>query len=150
PADYVDTQELIERCKVAALYLGKYISHRRSEGVGMREAIDEVGGIVLEVKVPAESYHDNFFFKAEDGKRDRNVTGVQTCALPISAGSVPACAAKRADPCAHGRRAAVRGAGRRRRDRRVRLLAPGVGPAGSHCDSVTGFPTGPEVGRAHV
>src|SRR5699024_11671566 len=26
----------------------------------------------------------NFFFQAEDGIRDRNVTGVQTCALPIS------------------------------------------------------------------
>src|SRR5699024_11825197 len=30
-----------------------------------------------------------FFFQAEDGIRDRNVTGVQTCALPIS-GSWPA------------------------------------------------------------
>src|SRR5207249_8592252 len=29
-----------------------------------------------------------FFFQAEDGIRDRNVTGVQTCALPISALSV--------------------------------------------------------------
>src|SRR5699024_4598144 len=28
---------------------------------------------------------DTFFFQAEDGIRDRNVTGVQTCALPISA-----------------------------------------------------------------
>src|SRR5207249_8143399 len=28
-----------------------------------------------------------FFFQAEDGIRDRNVTGVQTCALPISAWS---------------------------------------------------------------
>src|SRR5699024_12153407 len=26
---------------------------------------------------------DYFFFQAEDGIRDRNVTGVQTCALPI-------------------------------------------------------------------
>src|SRR5437773_8072293 len=26
-----------------------------------------------------------FFFQAEDGIRDRDVTGVQTCALPISA-----------------------------------------------------------------
>src|SRR5437868_9767140 len=26
---------------------------------------------------------DFFFFQAEDGIRDRNVTGVQTCALPI-------------------------------------------------------------------
>src|SRR5699024_487944 len=25
-----------------------------------------------------------FFFQAEDGIRDRNVTGVQTCALPLS------------------------------------------------------------------
>src|SRR5699024_11886001 len=29
-----------------------------------------------------------FFFQAEDGIRDRNVTGVQTCALPISTDSV--------------------------------------------------------------
>src|SRR5437868_9206509 len=28
-----------------------------------------------------------FFFQAEDGIRDRNVTGVQTCALPICAAS---------------------------------------------------------------
>src|SRR5699024_11255746 len=28
--------------------------------------------------------HVVFFFQAEDGIRDRNVTGVQTCALPIS------------------------------------------------------------------
>src|SRR5207249_8264043 len=27
-----------------------------------------------------------FFFQAEDGIRDRNVTGVQTCALPILPG----------------------------------------------------------------
>src|SRR5207249_9680354 len=37
-----------------------------------------------------------FFFQAEDGIRDRNVTGVQTCALPISAVSIagagPVCA----------------------------------------------------------
>src|SRR5699024_11285445 len=30
-----------------------------------------------------------FFLQAEDGIRDRNVTGVQTCALPIFAGAVP-------------------------------------------------------------
>src|SRR5439155_17105169 len=31
-----------------------------------------------------------FFFQAEDGIRDGHVTGVQTCALPISTGGVPA------------------------------------------------------------
>src|SRR5699024_12074607 len=30
-----------------------------------------------------------FFYQAEDGIRDRNVTGVQTCALPISTSGVP-------------------------------------------------------------
>src|SRR5688500_20163189 len=30
-----------------------------------------------------------FFFRAEDGIRDYKVTGVQTCALPISAGDLP-------------------------------------------------------------
>src|SRR5690606_41058894 len=31
-------------------------------------------------------YACSFFFQAEDGIRDFHVTGVQTCALPISAG----------------------------------------------------------------
>src|SRR5438067_5189954 len=37
---------------------------------------------------PTEDYNllIFFFFQAEDGIRDRNVTGVQTCALPISEG----------------------------------------------------------------
>src|SRR2546426_8808578 len=37
-----------------------------------------------------------FFFQAEDGIRDYKVTGVQTCALPISSGSahIPAYASK--------------------------------------------------------
>src|SRR5437773_12031706 len=30
-----------------------------------------------------------FFFQAEDGIRDRDVTGVQTCALPICGGRAP-------------------------------------------------------------
>src|SRR5690348_17374699 len=30
-----------------------------------------------------------FFFQAEDGIRDGRVTGVQTCALPISGGETP-------------------------------------------------------------
>src|SRR5256885_8790704 len=33
--------------------------------------------------MPLECYHF-FFFQAEDGIRDYKVTGVQTCALPIS------------------------------------------------------------------
>src|SRR2546427_3543611 len=60
-----------------------------------------------------------------------------------AAGGVPACAAKCADSCPDGRRAAVRRTGRRRRDCRIRLLAPGAGAAGGHRDPVTRFPAGP-------
>src|SRR5699024_11574488 len=36
-----------------------------------------------------------FFFQAEDGIRDRNVTGVQTCALPIFPALEHDCAGRR-------------------------------------------------------
>src|SRR5438046_9958474 len=38
----------------------------------------------------------NFFFQAEDGIRDWSVTGVQTCALPISVGLQPQAAGQHA------------------------------------------------------
>ena len=41
PAFYADTQELIELCKVAGEYHGMYITHMRSEGNRLLEAIDE-------------------------------------------------------------------------------------------------------------
>src|SRR6185312_3001575 len=57
PAYYADTDELIELCKVAARYQGKYISHMRSEGERLLEGIDEVIRISREAKIPAEIYH---------------------------------------------------------------------------------------------
>ena len=65
PAYYADTPELIELCKVASRYKGKYISHMRSEGERLLEGIDEVIRISREAKIPAEIYH----FKAA-GKRN--------------------------------------------------------------------------------
>src|SRR5437016_7276880 len=38
----------------------------------------------------AQNTSSGFFFQAEDGIRDWSVTGVQTCALPISAACRPA------------------------------------------------------------
>src|SRR5256885_3729435 len=38
----------------------------------------------LAVLKPGVTHSDYFFFQAEDGIRDYKVTGVQTCALPIS------------------------------------------------------------------
>src|SRR5256885_9430230 len=43
----------------------------------------EVDVVLTEVSARSNCYF--FFFQAEDGIRDYKVTGVQTCALPISA-----------------------------------------------------------------
>src|SRR6266498_2518545 len=82
-----------------------------------------------------------FFFQAEDGIRDADVTGVQTCALPISRGLLGL-----ADAPAVGSLAAERGAvqGRaprlpvRHRPRALRPRAPGAFGSGRHgCPFVT-------------
>jgi N-acyl-D-aspartate/D-glutamate deacylase len=57
PAFYAKTPELIELCKVAAKYQGKYISHMRSEGNRLIEALDELIRISREANIPAEVYH---------------------------------------------------------------------------------------------
>jgi N-acyl-D-amino-acid deacylase len=57
PAFYAKTEELIELCKVAAKYQGKYISHMRSEGSRLLEALEELIRISREAKIPAEVYH---------------------------------------------------------------------------------------------
>jgi len=57
PAFYAKTEELIELCKVAARYQGKYISHMRSEGNQLFEALDELLRIAREANIPAEVYH---------------------------------------------------------------------------------------------
>ncbi|MEY2480300.1 MAG: N-acyl-D-amino-acid deacylase [Verrucomicrobiota bacterium] len=57
PAFYAKTEEIIELCKVAAQYQGKYISHMRSEGNQIMQAVDELLRISREAKIPAEIYH---------------------------------------------------------------------------------------------
>jgi N-acyl-D-amino-acid deacylase len=57
PAFYAETPELIELCKAAAPYGGMYISHLRSEGNKLHEAVEELITIAREASVPAEIYH---------------------------------------------------------------------------------------------
>src|SRR5439155_14297675 len=45
--------------------------------------------------VRVKRYCHFFFFQAEDGIRDGHVTGVQTCALPISFSTSSGCARRR-------------------------------------------------------
>jgi len=57
PGTYATTEELIELCKVAAKYQGKYISHIRSEGQRLTEAVEELIRISREAGLPAEIHH---------------------------------------------------------------------------------------------
>ena len=57
PGDYANTEELIFLNKIAAKYNGRYISHMRSEGEKVLEALDELITIAEEAQVPAEIYH---------------------------------------------------------------------------------------------
>jgi N-acyl-D-amino-acid deacylase len=57
PAFFAKTNELIELCKAAAPYGGGYISHMRSEGNKLNEAVEELITIAREAKVHGEIYH---------------------------------------------------------------------------------------------
>jgi N-acyl-D-amino-acid deacylase len=77
PAFYAKTEELIELCKVAARYKGKYISHMRSEGNRLIEAVDELIRISREAKIPAEIYHLKAAGKSNWKKMDQVIARVE-------------------------------------------------------------------------
>lgn len=57
PAFYASTEELIALSRAAGEYGGRYISHMRSEGNRLLEAVDELIHIAREAGVGAEIYH---------------------------------------------------------------------------------------------
>jgi len=57
PGAYARTDELIALAKVAGEHGGIYISHMRSEGNRLVEAVDELITIAREAHLPAEIYH---------------------------------------------------------------------------------------------
>jgi N-acyl-D-amino-acid deacylase len=57
PAFYASTEELIALARAAGELGGTYISHLRSEGARLLEAVDELIAIAREAGVPAEIYH---------------------------------------------------------------------------------------------
>ncbi len=77
PAFYARTEELIELCKVAAKYHGKYISHMRSEGNQLLEAIDELLRISKEADIPAEIYHIKAAGQSNWGKADAMLAKIE-------------------------------------------------------------------------
>ena len=77
PGTYARTDELVELCKAAAPYRGKYISHLRSEGDRFLEAIDELLRISREAGVPAEIYHLKAAGESNWGKEDQAIARIE-------------------------------------------------------------------------
>jgi N-acyl-D-amino-acid deacylase len=78
PAFYAKTDELIELCKVAAKYHGKYISHMRSEGNQLLESLDELIRISREAGIPAELYHIKAAGEKNWPKEDQLLARIET------------------------------------------------------------------------
>jgi len=88
PAFYAKTDELIALCRTAAEHGGRYITHMRSEGNRLLEAMDETIRISREAKIPAEIYHLKASGKDNWGKLDQVIGKVETAraaGLPVTA-----------------------------------------------------------------
>ena len=57
PGFFARTDELIALCREASRYHGMYISHMRSEGNKLLEAVDELLTIAKQADIPAEIFH---------------------------------------------------------------------------------------------
>ncbi|HEY7216195.1 MAG TPA: D-aminoacylase [Thermoanaerobaculia bacterium] len=88
PAFYAKTDELVALCEEAAKYGGMYISHMRSEGNRLLEAIDELIEISRRAKLPAEIYHLKAGGRQNWGKLDaaiKKVADARASGLRITA-----------------------------------------------------------------
>jgi N-acyl-D-amino-acid deacylase len=77
PAFYAKTPELIELARAAGEFGGMYISHMRSEGGRLLEAIDELITIAREANVPAEIYHFKAAGKPNWDKTDAAIARIE-------------------------------------------------------------------------
>lgn len=77
PDNYASTEELIELSKVAAPYGGMYISHMRSEGNNILNAVDETIRIAREANLPAEIYHLKLGGKENWNKLDSVISKIE-------------------------------------------------------------------------
>ena len=57
PDAFNSPEDLVELAKVAARHQGKYITHMRSEGDRLLEAVDETIRVAREAGIPVEIYH---------------------------------------------------------------------------------------------
>ncbi|HYG00833.1 MAG TPA: D-aminoacylase [Chryseosolibacter sp.] len=92
PASFASTEELIELCKVVSKYDGMYITHLRSEGDFIEEAIDEALTIASQANIRTEIYHLKVNIERNWSKIDRVLSiidSAQRAGLKISANMYP-------------------------------------------------------------
>ena len=77
PAFYAETEELIALCEVAAEYGGRYVTHMRSEGGRLLEAVEEVARIGREAGLGVEIYHLKAAGKENWSKMDQVIERVE-------------------------------------------------------------------------
>lgn len=92
PAFYANTDELVALAKAAAPYGGMYISHMRSEGNRLLEAVDELLTIARAAGVRAEIYHLKAAGRSNWPKMDRviaKIDSARAAGLAITANMYP-------------------------------------------------------------
>ncbi|MCX8108517.1 MAG: D-aminoacylase, partial [Verrucomicrobiae bacterium] len=77
PGCYAHTDELIALASAAAAYDGLYISHLRSEGDRLLEAIDELIAIARQARCRAEIYHFKVAGRTNWGKLDQAIRKIE-------------------------------------------------------------------------
>lgn len=77
PAFYADTDELIALCQEATKFGGIYITHMRSEGNRLLEAVDETLRIGREAAIPVEIYHLKAAGESNWAKLDQVINKVE-------------------------------------------------------------------------
>lgn len=77
PAFFAKTTELVALCKEAGKYGGGYISHIRSEGNKLYEAVEELITIAKQAKVHGEIYHLKAAGKDNWGKMDSVINRIE-------------------------------------------------------------------------
>jgi len=97
PSNFADTDELIALVGAAAEYGGAYISHIRSEGERLEEAVQELIEISRTTGAPAEIYHlkaagrsnwdklENVFAIVEDAQREGLAITADIYTYPVAA-----------------------------------------------------------------
>ena len=92
PADFASTEELTELCKVASAAGGMYITHMRSEGDRIYQALNETFRIAHDASIAAEIYHLKISQKWNWNKIDTvlaKIDSAQHAGLRITANMYP-------------------------------------------------------------